>query len=300
MPDDRNRPQGTTKPDAATLAQQLFRDEPEDREHEAEPAVPAAPPAEAPRSAAPEPESPPEGTGRRDAPAAPVGVLVPPGEEADAAAAMEESTEPRGPVTAEGTVELPPGVEMPGEVSAEDEAARAARGARWFVIHTYSGYENKVRTNLERRIDSMGQADKIFRILVPTEDEIEIKDGKRRIAKKKVFPGYVLVEMIMDDDSWYVVRNTPGVTGFVGSGAKPLPLQDREVKAILKQLGDETPKFRITYQKGSAVRINSGPFMDFSGIVDEILPEKEKVRVLVSIFGRETPVELDFAQVEKI
>lgn len=297
MPDDRNRPQGTTKPDAATLAQQLFRDEPEDREHDAEP---AAPPAEAPRSAAPEPESPPEGTGRRDAPAAPVGVLVPPGEEADAAEAAEESTEPGSPVTAEGTVELPPGVETPGEVSAEDEAARAARGARWFVIHTYSGYENKVRTNLERRIDSMGQAEKIFRILVPTEDEIEIKDGKRRIAKKKVFPGYVLVEMIMDDDSWYVVRNTPGVTGFVGSGAKPLPLQDREVKAILKQLGDETPKFRITYQKGSAVRINSGPFMDFSGVVDEILPEKEKVRVLVSIFGRETPVELDFAQVEKI
>jgi transcriptional antiterminator NusG len=110
----------------------------------------------------------------------------------------------------------------------------------------------------------------------------------------------VLVEMLMDDDSWYVVRNTPGVTGFVGSGTKPLPLQDREVKAILRQLGDETPKFRITYQKGSTVRINSGPFQDFSGVVDEILPEKEKVRVLVSIFGRETPVELDFAQVEKI
>jgi len=288
MPDDRNRPQGTTKPDAATLAQQLFRDEPEDRKREAEPVTSpqetAQPSAEAPESS--------------------VGVLVPPGEEADAADAAAEAAEAAAevqvPVTAEGTVELPPGVQTPGEVSAEDEAARAARGARWFVIHTYSGYENKVRTNLERRIASMGQTDKIFRILVPTEDEIEIKDGKRRIAKKKVFPGYVLVEMIMDDDSWYVVRNTPGVTGFVGSGAKPLPLQDREVKTILKQLGDETPKFRITYQKGSAVRINSGPFMDFSGVVDEILPEKEKVRVLVSIFGRETPVELDFAQVEKI
>ena len=228
---------------------------------------------------------------------------MPPGAEGEAAeTAEDEALSDAGSVTAEGTVELPPGLQVPGveAVSPEDEAARAARGARWFVIHTYSGYENKVRTNLERRIASMGQADKIFRILVPTEDEIEIKDGKRRIAKKKVFPGYVLVEMIMDDDSWYVVRNTPGVTGFVGSGAKPLPLQDREVKSILKQLGDETPKFRITYQKGSAVRINSGPFMDFSGIVDEILPEKEKVRVLVSIFGRETPVELDFAQVEKI
>lgn len=287
MPDDRNRPQGI-KPDAATLAQQLFRDEPEEAERGTEP---AAPQAESPRAAAPA------------APESPVGVLVPPGEEAEAAdAAARAAVEPQAPVTAEGTVELPPGVEAPGAeaVSAEDEAARAARGARWFVIHTYSGYENKVRTNLERRIESMGQAEKIFRILVPTEDEIEIKDGKRRIAKKKVFPGYVLVEMIMDDDSWYVVRNTPGVTGFVGSGAKPLPLQDREVKTILKQLGDETPKFRITYQKGSAVRINSGPFMDFSGVVDEILPEKEKVRVLVSIFGRETPVELDFAQVEKI
>ncbi|HET9000648.1 MAG TPA: transcription termination/antitermination protein NusG [bacterium] len=189
-------------------------------------------------------------------------------------------------------VETPPGL--------EDQPPAARDGRAWFVIHTYSGYENKVRTNLERRVASMAMNEKIFRVLVPTEDEIEVKDGKRRIAKKKVFPGYVLVEMLMDDDSWYVVRNTPGVTGFVGSGSKPLPLQDREVKAILRQLGDETPKFRITYQKGSSVRINSGPFMDFSGIVDEILPEKEKVRVLVSIFGRETPVELDFAQVEKI
>jgi transcription termination/antitermination protein NusG len=288
MPDERNRQQ-TGKPDAATLAQQLFRDEPEDLEPEQPPVASDTTPS-APGGAA-------------DSPGSSVGVLVPPGAEGEAAESTEDEVPGHaGPVTAEGMVELPPGLEVPGveAVSPEDEAARAARGARWFVIHTYSGYENKVRTNLERRIASMGQADKIFRILVPTEDEIEIKDGKRRIAKKKVFPGYVLVEMIMDDDSWYVVRNTPGVTGFVGSGAKPLPLQDREVKSILKQLGDETPKFRITYQKGSAVRINSGPFMDFSGVVDEILPEKEKVRVLVSIFGRETPVELDFAQVEKI
>jgi transcription termination/antitermination protein NusG len=292
MPDERNNRPQTGKPDAATLAQQLFRDEPEEAEPESQPG-PADTQAPAP-SGGPAP----------DASGSSVGVLVPPGEEAEAAERLENgAAQPdTGTITAEGTVEVPPGVEVPGvePVSPEDEAARAARGARWFVIHTYSGYENKVRTNLERRIASMGQAEKIFRILVPTEDEIEIKDGKRRIAKKKVFPGYVLVEMIMDDDSWYVVRNTPGVTGFVGSGAKPLPLQDREVKTILKQLGDETPKFRITYQKGSAVRINSGPFMDFSGVVDEILPEKEKVRVLVSIFGRETPVELDFAQVEKI
>ncbi len=275
MSDERNRPQNG-KPDTASLIQKLFRDEPEET-------PPAAPPQ--PREgASPGPES-------------SVGVLTPP----DAGLADAEAVPAAGEgaavasqaVTAEGVLEAPP---------AEEGALAPAEGdgRAWFVIHTYSGYENKVRTNLERRVASMAMQHKIFRVLVPTEDEIEVKDGKRRIAKKKIFPGYVLVEMIMDDDSWYVVRNTPGVTGFVGSGSKPLPLQDREVKAILRQLGDETPKFRITYQKGSSVRINSGPFMDFSGLVDEILPEKEKVRVLVSIFGRETPVELDFAQVEKI
>ncbi len=248
------------QPDRAALIRSVFGDEPQ------------APPAEP----------------------TPVGVVVPQGERPEGEAPPPSAPSPADTATPEGVVEAPPGMED------TLEAARAAAGTRWYVIHTYSGYENKVRTNLERRVGSMGMQEKIFRILVPTEDEIEIKDGKRRIAKKKVFPGYVLVEMIMDDDSWYVVRNTPGVTGFVGSGTKPLPLQEKEVKAILRQLGDETPKFRITYQKGSAVRINSGPFMDFSGVVDEILPEKEKVRVLVSIFGRETPVELDFAQVEKI
>lgn len=171
---------------------------------------------------------------------------------------------------------------------------------KWYVIHTYSGYENKVKTNLERRVASMNMKHKIFRVLIPTEDEIEIKEGKRRIAKRKIFPGYVLVEMIMDDDSWYVVRNTPGVTGFVGSGGKPVPLGEQEVKQILRQLVTDTPKLRINYQKGDAVRIVSGPFQEFTGVVDEILYDKEKVRVLVSIFGRETPVELDFSQVEKV
>ncbi len=272
MGDERHRPHGG-KPDTAALIQKLFRDEPE----EPQPASTADEGAQGPASS--------------------VGVVTPPdtggavlGERDQAEESQAPTDQP--PATAEGIVEAPAG---------PDEQPAAARDGRaWFVIHTYSGYENKVRTNLERRVASMAMQDKIFRVLVPTEDEIEVKDGKRRIAKKKVFPGYVLVEMIMNDDSWYVVRNTPGVTGFVGSGSKPLPLQDREVKAILRQLVDETPKFRITYQKGSSVRINSGPFMDFSGIVDEILPEKEKVRVLVSIFGRETPVELDFAQVEKI
>jgi transcriptional antiterminator NusG len=177
---------------------------------------------------------------------------------------------------------------------------------KWFVIHTYSGYEAKVKSNLERRIGSMNMRDKIFQVLIPTEKEKEIKGGKRREIDRKIFPGYVLVEVKTDEkgelenDAWYVIRNTPGVTGFVGSGAKPIPLEDREVRALLRQLRDETPKYRITYQKGSPVRITSGPFQDFTGLVDEIMLEKEKVRVLVSIFGRETPVELDFGQVEKL
>ena len=174
---------------------------------------------------------------------------------------------------------------------------------KWYVIHTYSGYENKVKANLERRIHSMNMQDKIFRVLVPMEDEVEFKDGKRKITPKKVFPGYVLVEMDMDDGSWYVVRNTSGVTGFVGSpgsGEKPVPLQDKEVKTILKQMGIETPKLKIDFAKGDRVKVTSGPFFDFTGIVDEIQPEKEKVRALISIFGRETPVELEFYQIEKV
>jgi transcription termination/antitermination protein NusG len=173
----------------------------------------------------------------------------------------------------------------------------------WFVVHTYSGYENKVKANLERRIHSMGMQDKIFRVLVPMEDEVEFKDGKRKITPKKVFPGYVLVEMIMDDQSWYVVRNTQGVTGFVGSpgpGEKPVPLQDKEVKTILKQMGIEAPKLKIDFKKGDRVKVTSGPFFDFTGVVDEIQPEKERLRALISIFGRETPVELEFFQVEKV
>lgn len=191
---------------------------------------------------------------------------------------------------------------------AEPEDTTAPRDPRlkWFVIHTYSGYEAKVKSNLERRIASMGMKDKIFQVLIPTEKEKEIKGGKRREIDRKIFPGYVLVEVKTDErgelenDAWYVIRNTPGVTGFVGSGAKPIPLEDREVRQLLRQLRDETPKYRITYQKGSPVRITSGPFQDFTGLVDEIMMEKEKVRVLVSIFGRETPVELDFGQVEKL
>jgi len=170
----------------------------------------------------------------------------------------------------------------------------------WYVVHTYSGYENKVKANLEKRIESMNMEGKIFRILVPMEDEIEIKDGKKKITKRKIFPGYVLVEMLMTDDSWYVVRNTPGVTGFVGSGSKPIPLDEAEAMRIIRRLGGEEPRTRVDFNVGESVRVISGPFENFVGVIDEINLEKGKLRVNVAMFGRETPVELDFEQVEKI
>jgi transcriptional antiterminator NusG len=176
----------------------------------------------------------------------------------------------------------------------------ADTGRRWYVIHTYSGYENKVKTNLEHRIQSMDMGDKIFQVLVPTEEEIEIKNGKRHPVERKIFPGYVLVEMVMSDDSWYVVRNTPGVTSFVGSGNKPTELTDTEVRAILRQIKLDAPKYKVAFTKGEAVRVTDGPFTDLHGVVDEVNPERNKVKVLVSIFGRETPVELDFLQIEKL
>ena len=179
-------------------------------------------------------------------------------------------------------------------------APEADTGRRWYVIHTYSGYENKVKANLEHRIQSMDMGDKIFQVLVPTEEEIEIKNGKRQAVERKVFPGYVLVEMNMGDDSWYVVRNTPGVTSFVGSGNKPTPLTDPEVKQILRQIKMDAPKYKVAFTKGEAVRVTDGPFTDLHGVVDEVNPERNKVKVLVSIFGRETPVELDFLQIEKL
>ncbi len=205
----------------------------------------------------------------------------------------------------EPVAEAPPAepVETEPEAAPEEaeEKPRDPR-ARWYVIHTYSGYENKVKSNLERRMQSMRSqgGEKIFQVLVPTEKEKEIKGGKRREVDRKIYPGYVLVEMVMDDDSWYVVRNTPGVTGFVGSGNRPVPLDDQEVKRLLKRLREEPPRYRIAFQKGSQVRITTGPFADFTGVVDEVMVEKEKVRVLVSIFGRATPVELNFGDVEKV
>ncbi len=180
----------------------------------------------------------------------------------------------------------------------QTEAAKN-ENVKWYVIHTYSGYENKVKTNLEHRIQSMDVAHKIFRVVVPTEEEVEIKNGQRRTVQKKIFPGYVLVEMLLDDESWFVVRNTPGVTSFVGHGNNPTPLPDTEVQAILRQMREEKPQVRITYHKGDRVKIIDGPFAEFLGTIDTVDDEKTKLRVLVSMFGRETPVELDFLQVEK-
>jgi transcriptional antiterminator NusG len=170
----------------------------------------------------------------------------------------------------------------------------------WYVIHCYSGYEKKVKHNLEQRIETMGMADQIFQVIVPTEDEIEVKEGKRRTVERRVFPGYILVQMAMNDDSWYVVRNTPGVTGFVGMGNKPTPLRAEEVAGILKRMESEAPKVKVTFKPGQKVRIIDGPFNDFLGVVDDIDMDKAKARVLVSFFGRDTPVELDFLQVEKM
>jgi transcriptional antiterminator NusG len=209
----------------------------------------------------------------------------------------------RAGAVAEAEPEVAPAPEPePERPSAAVPAAepQADTGRRWYVIHTYSGYENKVKTNLEHRIQSMDMGDKIFQVLVPTEEEIEIKNGKRHPVERKIFPGYVLVEMVMSDDSWYVVRNTPGVTSFVGSGNKPTELTDTEVRAILRQIKLDAPKYKVAFTKGEAVRVTDGPFTDLHGVVDEVNPERNKVKVLVSIFGRETPVELDFLQIEKL
>jgi len=193
--------------------------------------------------------------------------------------------------------------DQPQEDAEADEttpAEPAHPDRKWYVVHTYSGYEGKVKANLEKRVESMLMQDKIFRVVVPTEDEIEYKDGRKLISKKKIFPGYVLVEMIMNDDSWYVVRNTPGVTGFVGSGTRPVALDQTEVKAILRHMGVDEPRPKVMYEDGESVKVVSGPFMGFIGKVREVNLDKGKLRVFVSMFGRETPVELDFAQVEKL
>jgi len=169
----------------------------------------------------------------------------------------------------------------------------------WYIVHTYSGYEERVQKALEQRIKFMDAEDKIFKIEIPKEEEIEIRGGQRRTVAKKVFPGYVLVQMQMDDDSWNVVRNTPGITGFVGSGNKPTPLSEAEVNAILKR-AEGSPQVKVGFRKGENVRVVDGPFTDFVGVVDEINVAKGKVKVMLTLFGRETSVELDFLQVQRL
>ncbi len=168
--------------------------------------------------------------------------------------------------------------------------------AKWYVVHTYSGYENKVKANLEKMVENRGLQDLIFEIKVPMEEHIEVKDGKRRSVMRKIFPGYVIVKMVMTDESWYVIRNTRGVTGFVGPGFKPIPLTDEEIR----KLGVEDIPVELKAEVGDNVRVISGPLENFIGVIEEIYPDKQKVRVSVSMFGRETPIDLDFDQIQKI
>lgn len=187
------------------------------------------------------------------------------------------------------------------QIKLDDGTTISSGGERhWYVVHCYSGYENKVRHAIEQRIETMGMRDKIFDVIVPTEEEIEVKEGKRKKVERRVFPGYILVEMVMDEDSWYVVRNTPGVTGFVGMGNDPTPLRPEEVKQILDRMDSDIVRVKVTFKIGQKVRIVDGPFNDFIGTVAAIDQDKSKVRVMVSFFGRDTPVELDFLEVEKV
>jgi transcriptional antiterminator NusG len=211
-----------------------------------------------------------------------------------------DAPETRVPAGEEPTASAPP---APPAAPAKPEETKRA----WYVVHCYSGYENKVKKSLEQRITNMDVDGLIFRIIVPTEEEIDVREGQRKVIQRRVFPGYVLVEMMQYDPenpeskrAWYVVRNTPGVTGFVSSGDIPTPLREDEVSKILKRMETDQPKVRVTYRKGQVVHIIDGPFADFRGTVDEVNMEKGKVRVMVSFFGRDTPVELDLLQVEKV
>jgi len=220
-----------------------------------------------------------------------------PVQETVSAQPVEEEAEVETPVVEElKPASSPrPKSDQPDESEVPPESTEPA----WFVIHCYSGYENKVRHNLEQRIETMGMKDKIFDVVIPTQEEIEVRDGKRRTVERHIFPGYVLVNLILSEESWYVVRNTPGVTGFVGMGNLPTPLRPEEVSQIVKRMEADAPTVKVTFKVGERVRIVDGPFNDFRGTVSEIDMERTKVRVMVSFFGRETPVELDFLQVEK-
>ncbi|MGH9123458.1 MAG: transcription termination/antitermination protein NusG [Acidimicrobiales bacterium] len=225
-----------------------------------------------------------------------------------------DPTEASEPVLSEDEVlGVPAGSESDGDGADQGDSGPAEpviesaydRPGSWYVVHTYAGYENKVKSNLESRIASMNMEERIFEVVIPVEDVIEFKNGKKQVVSKKVFPGYLMVRMDLDDDSWYVVRNTPGVTGFVGLGARPTPLSRKEVESILqvKVDGQETTKKgrpRLEYETGESVRVKEGHFADFTGTIAEINEDQLKLKVLVNIFGRETPVELEFAQVAKL
>jgi transcription termination/antitermination protein NusG len=192
------------------------------------------------------------------------------------------------------------GDEAPDELPEDDYIPANERTGDWFVVHTYAGYENKVKGSILTRIHSMNMEDKIFEVVIPMEDVMEFKGGKKQVVQKKVFPGYLLVRMLLEDDSWYVVRNTPGVTGFVGSGAKPIPLAPKEVDKILRVKPVEKLKPRLEFEEGESVRVVTEPFSNFTGTISEINVDQSKLKVLVNVFGRETPVELSFEQVAKL
>jgi transcription termination/antitermination protein NusG len=292
---------------------------------EPEPVVAQAEPVVAEPAPEPEPEPQPVGEAVADAPEAaePAPVEEPTGIAADieralqAAAAPEPEPEPEAPpepapvVAAVPEAPLAEAAEAPepapsadgAEAEEEEDAVllRAFQPGDWFVVHTYAGYENKVKTNLESRISSMNVEEKIFEVVIPMEDVMEIKSGKKQVVQRKVFPGYLLVRMDLDDDSWYVVRNTPGVTGFVGSGARPIPLSEKEVDRILQRKAvGERPKPKLEWAINDPVRVTTGPFANFQGLISEIDTDRSKLKVLVNIFGRETPVELGFDQVAKV
>lgn len=216
-------------------------------------------------------------------------IQAPADEAVEAAAEAEQAAEDEeSPVEEKASEE-----DLPEEEEIDD-------GRAWYFIHTYAGYEEKVQKYLEQRIDTMGMQDKIFRVIVPTEEEVEIRDGERKTKQKRLFPGYVMVQMIMDEESWYVVRNTPSVTGFVGTETEAMPVSQEEADRILERMEEEEPRIKVDFRVGETVRVTEGPFADFMAVVEEIYPERGKVRLLVSFFGRETPVEMDFMQVEKV
>lgn len=210
------------------------------------------------------------------------------------------------PTTDDAVYGVTAGLSRPGEPVAdepieEESAAEAeAEKPQWYVVHCYSGYENKVKKNLEHRIESMGMQNRIYEVIVPTEEQIELRDGQRRVVERRIYPGYVLVQMLLDEESWYVVRNTPGVTGFVGIGNKPTPLRQDEVDRIMRRMEAEEPVAEVKVKVGDKVRIIEGSFTDFHGTVDEVYADKGKARVLVSFFNRETPIEVDLLQIEKL